>query len=788
MADNIIIIGSDESAPLYRFLESRHHIGSISGVASSSLAGDELSIDRVTFTVNLENYRDTLYSPTGADAYQDTNDLLYAVKSELSDAAEKLRTLPYATPVRVYHDGELVGKFYSGEVKRLGLTEFSVTADSPLGVLDGQQHRGGVYSGITFLNLLIEIIGGRAGSASGDVIPVTGGAVDFYVTSAVASAKVYGWLPIATKRANIHQMLFAHSVNILKGNDGDMLFDYLTSVSATDVPDERIFINGAVTYTPPATRVELTEHSYVSLSTDEEVVLLNNTTGGTPADKTLVTFNDGPAHDLKTEGNLSIGSSGANWVVVTGVGVLKGKKYHHTTFVISADSDDQSAEEKIARVSNCTLVSPLNGEAVLERLLSYYLSAREIQSDLSVQSERPGTLIRFNSVFGELETAFIARMNYRLTSFMRANCTLIAGYSPASAGNEYKNVQLVTASGTWRVPSGATKIMVVLIGGGTGGGAGNDGEQAGGAPGTEDWSGTAPISWDGDGGYAGTGGAPGGAGSGGKIFRGTLEVTPGQSFSVSIGAGGAGAPRGSSIGSAGGNTTFGSLSSANGYSVLTGFTDLITGNTYGQSGTEGIYGADGDGPNGTTDIIVDGTRYTHGSRGEYLYDRHEASSSKYPASGSVSIYGGYGGGPAYKANGGEGKAGGGSMFLMHGSNPQIPTAGGGYTTYHIPSVAVVYGYIAVGGDGANAAAPPEETHPGRGGRGGNGGGGVGAFGSPASVGASAEQASGGVFYSENGNSGSDYIISGNGKSGPLGTPGQGSAGGAGAPGCVLIYY
>ena len=778
MIDAEIIIGSDANNPLYKFSRGKQHIKGISGVMSSSMAGDALSIDKITFTVDLEYYRDTLYSPTDADAYQDTNDELYAVRGDAYEASERLRALPNATPVRVYHDGELFGKFYSGEVKRLGPAQFSVTASSAMQLLeDATDHMGGLYAGITFIDLLIEIIGGTRGTAVNGVIPVTGGIVDFYVSSAVAALRVYGWLPKATPRDNIHQMLFAHSVNIMKGTDGDILFDYLTSIGAVDLPDGRIFLSGSVTYTPPATRVELTEHTYVALPTDEETVLMNNTSGGVPSDETTVIFSGGPVHGLSTEGELTILESGVNYARIRGVGILKGKRYHHTTTLLTTESAGSGAEKTVASDA-CTLISPLNGGAVLERLISYYLSARSLQADIDIGTERPGSLLRFKSVFGETETAFLATMNYKLTSFVRATCTLIAGYDPSNAGNEYAHVDLIIVSGTYIVKPGVTKIMVVCIGGGTGGGSGGDGGQSPLIPNAEhNYSPT--NTFEAKDAKPGSGGAPGTPGIGGRIYRATLQVTPGQRFSALIGRGGEGAPVGSFVGSEGGATTFGSVSSASGYANAMGFTDLISGNTYAATGENGISGSDGDGPNGTSDIVVDGVRYTHGNRGSGASDsKSQTAGGGHYAKGEYFTSGGYGGGPAYKANGGKGKNGSGKMEITASYYP--PVLGGDYGDIGI-GAAVVAGFLAVGGDGANAQAPPDATTPGSGGTGGNGGGGVGAFGAPANASAEASTAAEAkVFYAE--------TFDGVTASGPLATPGKGSAGGRGAPGCVLVYY
>lgn len=89
------------------------------------------------------------------------------------------------------------------------------------------------------------------------------------------------------------------------------------------------------------------------------------------------------------------------------------------------------------------------------------------------------------------------------------------------------NSQTFNASGSFTVPSGVTEVLIISRGGGGGGGKG--------FPTTTTYSG-------------------GGGGSGGYA-RSKVSVTPGEVFSVSVGAGGAGALENGNYGGNGGNST-----------------------------------------------------------------------------------------------------------------------------------------------------------------------------------------------------------------------------------------
>lgn len=104
---------------------------------------------------------------------------------------------------------------------------------------------------------------------------------------------------------------------------------------------------------------------------------------------------------------------------------------------------------------------------------------------------------------------------------------------PTAAGATPRGSQVFTSNGVFTVPSGVTTIKVSVNGGGGGGGEGG-------------------VTGDVETGYTNTYGGTGGTGGNAVKY---LTVSPGGTYSVTIGAGGAGS--GSGNGSAGGSTTFG---------------------------------------------------------------------------------------------------------------------------------------------------------------------------------------------------------------------------------------
>lgn len=197
----------------------------------------------------------------------------------------------------------------------------------------------------------------------------------------------------------------------------------------------------------------------------------------------------------------------------------------------------------------------------------------------------------------------------------------------------------------------AHTVNLSIVGGGQGG-------QGGGGGGAEY---DTTQGWDGWGGYAGAGGASG------KVYNVTNAEVSGEMV-LAVGAGGAGSAgvrtdggRGST-GTAGGNTTFGSLSSASGSSSKTPIGSFAVGGSGGAGGNGGYYAYGGSYSYGKEGYA--GTRGGgNGGGGFYLLGEEAPSGGNYlynttkGENGSAGINGGGGGG-----------GGGGGYYLSSSTN------------------------------------------------------------------------------------------------------------------------
>lgn len=596
-------------------------------------------------------------------------------------------------PLTYFFNSVQMGTYYVQKVERVSANKYRFTCTSTVGLLDETDHNGGIYTGQTVKEVVADICG---------PYPV-------HIKTNLQGIALYGWLPVASRRDNLSQVLFAIGATLKVDYNGVLRVEGLWSEQSGMIDGDHMYADGTIKYDAPITKVVVTEHQYTAGS--EETKLFE----GTTADGDKITFNE-PHHSLVADGFI-IREWNANYAIVSsGSGTLTGKKYVHTTRVVTRQVATAQADN-IVKVDNATLVSLANAGAVADRLAAYYSCTDRVQNDMVLHRERPGDVVELIHPYdGGNVCGCVESCDVDLSGILRAGESVLLGYVPPEIDEAeyYDYAELLTENGTWIVPSSVTSIRVVLIGGGQGGAHG-----ANGTDGTRSYSG----------GTGGDGGAGGNGGAGGKVAQHELTVNEGTIFEVSIGVGGNAASDTETQGEEGTATTFGSLSSDQGTASPNGFTDIISGETYGLPGSAGIAGGKGgDGGNSSR----------HGQDGEAVDD----------ALGGV-------GGTTLVLSAGSwagGGAGGGAAHQTAGSDGQNGKSGS----------------LIDGGDAGNGATPPEAVSVRKRGSGGNGGHGGGGGGG------------GGGAYSINGSS-KQWAGSG-------GTGGQGSCGSAGGDGCILIYY
>lgn len=145
---------------------------------------------------------------------------------------------------------------------------------------------------------------------------------------------------------------------------GTLRIEGLWDGVSSAVPADRIYSDATVEYGSEVSGVSVTEHQYV------EGGELESLFEGTASYGDVITFSE-PHYGLEAAG-FSILESGANYAKISsGSGTLQGRPYVHNTRQITKTVNAE-ADENIKTVSDATLVSLVNSNAVAERMVSYY--------------------------------------------------------------------------------------------------------------------------------------------------------------------------------------------------------------------------------------------------------------------------------------------------------------------------------------------------------------------------------------------------------------------------------
>lgn len=583
-----------------------------------ALFGNELAADTLTFVVNSK----ALVGDGTGYAFLLDSDMKPLKTSDgkflvVRQIYTDWRDFTPGAPLDLYNNpnGTMIGRFYVEEVTQVNRKAVRFTCTDCVGILAGMDdHGGGVYTGETVSQICTEIFAGSG--------------LTYTVGEDVGAVQCFGRLPRDNRRTNLGRLLVAAGATLMEKN-GVVQIVYLGTGTTSTMYQRNIYLgNGNVVQKDPATAVTVTEHAFYKLAGDKVETLFDNTSEVTPAENQLVIFSEA-CHDLEATGTLTISESNANYAIVSGVGTLTGSVYTHTRRQITKDTGVTTYKEHVEAIEDNELIGLHNSEYVAQRMANYYAIRTSIEFDALDPAGNllPGSPVNFTDPFGTARTGWIHKKDYAIGNKTRAKWEIPVDWTPGPWGSNLDTFELITEDKTWTVPAGVTSLRIVLGQGGQGGGGGSDG-------------GSGQSCRD-----PGDGGAAGAAGTPGKVNVVDITVTPGQTFQVTIGAPGAGGNP-NEVGADGGETTFGSYSSADGVVPEQGFLNQFTGDVYAVAGEAGIPGAKGGKPSTNQweygeSVTADGQTWT-GGRGT-----RPATSS----SGTYSYSGAGGGGAAYGNNG-----------------------------------------------------------------------------------------------------------------------------------------
>ena len=337
-----------------------------------------------------------------------------------------LHNFIYGSQVTFYKNDALYGKYYLVSVERQTKNEYILNVQSSIGLLDDTMHYGGIYSGEYASAIIEDIIGGKIAYTEHNIF---------------SKIKVYGWLPVATRRENLKQLLFAVGGCVKKKN-GDVYFTTLTVDAPKAIPENKVFDTGKITYDSPASRIEVVEHQFSKVdSAPSEEIYSGEIVGSsfvTPkgysvSDAALVTW-DKPYHSLTfSDCTLLNNEMGVNYAVVSSSGsaTISGKPYIHSKMIVSRDKENYEGKEKVAKVENATLVTLANSNSVAEKVMAYYNSPCTLSGAIVMDGEKPLDNITMPNQFEEENTGMIKSIEGTLgKQITKGELELRIGYNP----------------------------------------------------------------------------------------------------------------------------------------------------------------------------------------------------------------------------------------------------------------------------------------------------------------------------------------------------------------------
>lgn len=297
----------------------------------------------------------------------------------------------------VYSGSSLIGVFYLDSAKGDIYKGYTVQGVDYIGLIDKSNYNGGIYNNVPLSTVMADILG--------DVIP-------YEIAPSLQNAVINGYLPITTKRKAIQQICTAVSMICDTSRYDAVRFYKLQDAPTVRIDDSNTYIGvehlqGDALYTG----VALTQHSYTLSETMTK--LYNQKLTG----ETIIKFSR-PYGGLTISGGVIVASN-ANYAKLSGTGglvTLHGYEYSDTQTELTRMNPDVAArtEENIASLTDATLVTEGNANAVLDNIYSYYMKTNKVKAKIILNNNYVGQKISLKSETGQEFVGRIVALDYKI--------------------------------------------------------------------------------------------------------------------------------------------------------------------------------------------------------------------------------------------------------------------------------------------------------------------------------------------------------------------------------------
>ena len=131
--------------------------------------------------------------------------------------------LTHGTIMDCYSNDSLVGRYYFDSYKQTGKNKYTLYGISVIGLLANQKHYGGMYLEASLSTVIEDILSGY---------PYT-------IDASIANNTITGYLPIASKRDNLQQVLFAVGATISNNAQGILQIQPMSNTVVSTLNESR---------------------------------------------------------------------------------------------------------------------------------------------------------------------------------------------------------------------------------------------------------------------------------------------------------------------------------------------------------------------------------------------------------------------------------------------------------------------------------------------------------------------------------------------------------------------
>lgn len=306
----------------------------------------------------------------------------------------------------LYFNGQRIGNFYLKNGARKNRTDYQMDSHDAIGVLDGNEFPGGIYTGQPAGGIIGQIFSGED--------------FQYLVDDSLVSIPLVGYIPYTTKRNALVQVAYAIGAVVDTSNyDGVLIYPQQTEVTGIFTQGDA-FEGVTLEHSDVVTGIRLTAHTYQPLEEDEE--LYNDTLAGTAE----IIFSE-PHHNISITGGTVL-ESGDNYAIISGTGgtvTLKGKKYQHLTTSMLKENPAIVFNKNVKEVLDATLVHPGNAREVLNRTYEYYQRAENVTGDVVLGDKTLGQIVKIDTVYDGVREGTLESLNYQFgINEIRAEVTI----------------------------------------------------------------------------------------------------------------------------------------------------------------------------------------------------------------------------------------------------------------------------------------------------------------------------------------------------------------------------